>query len=529
MLPSAISAFLTALSFPNFKLYPLAWVSLVPLLLAIRNKNKRAAFGRGYLAGFIFNGTVLYWMGTLAYWAGAIGILGQVALVAYLALYWGVFAMAASILERRSRVPLYLTLPFLWVILEFIQSRLFTGFGWTLLGYSQGLLPFENNLIIQWASVGGVFIVSFWIILVNVLVACAIVAFPRGVRIVFAHAGVALAVLVVAYLGGWRLLVSSGGTQAPPAEGSPDTLRVGLVQPALSLYEKWRLEYRDRVLRTHLSLSRRTLKEEPDLIVWPEAAVPILMETNSRARREIARITASRNIYLLTGGLWKKSIEVEASSGSEEKTRRVEQRNSAFLLSPQGEVLDRYDKVHLAPFGEYTPLQEYLPFLGQISFTGEGMSPGEGFRPLEFKNHRLGILICFETVFPEISREVKRNGADVLVAMTNLAWFGASGVREQELSISIFRSVENRLSMIRCANSGISCFIDPWGRVSGRIGGRSATIGFSPGVTTGDVRTEAISSFYSRHGDIFIWACGIWLVLIIVWGAAFRGRSGTAK
>ena len=155
--------------------------------------------------------------------------------------------------------------------------------------------------------------------------------------------------------------------------------------------------------------------------------------------------------------MWVETVDLpEGSEGSGRPAKRTKTMNSAFLLSPEGEILDRYDKVYLTPFGEYTPLQELLPFMGQISFTGEGITPGKELRPLEFLDHRLGILICFETVFPEVAREMKRNGADVLVAMTNLAWFGASAAREQELSLSVFRSVENRLSMIRCANSGIS-------------------------------------------------------------------------
>ncbi len=181
--------------------------------------------------------------------------------------------------------------------------------------------------------------------------------------------------------------------------------------------------------------------------------------------------------------------------------------NSAYLLRPDGAVAGRYDKVHLVPYGEYVPLRRLFPFIGKLVAGVGDFRPGKGFDPLVSDGRRLGVLICYEAIFPEAARDYKRNRADLLVNITNDAWFGRTSAPYQHLSMTVFRAIENRLYLVRAANTGISAVIDPTGKILSRTGVFERT------VLKGEVKFIDEKTFYAAYGDLFVYLCGIVLIL----------------
>ncbi|EKD36591.1 MAG: hypothetical protein ACD_75C01451G0001, partial [uncultured bacterium] len=212
-------------------------------------------------------------------------------------------------------------------------------------------------------------------------------------------------------------------------------------------------------------------------------------------------------------------IDIGRSSGAallfgspsyEENGGRIDYMNSAYLLRPDGTVSGRYDKVHLVPYGEYVPLRKFFPFIGKMVSGVGDFRPGKGFHPLAADGVRLGILICYEGIFPEGGRDYKREKANLLVNITNDAWFGKTSAPYQHLSMTVFRAVENRLYLVRTANTGISAIIDPMGTILARTGI------FERAVLKGEVKIIDEKTFYAAYGDIFVYLCGLALLILFI-------------
>ncbi|MDO3379554.1 apolipoprotein N-acyltransferase [Geoalkalibacter halelectricus] len=486
---AAVSGLLLALAFPRPDWAELAWVALVPLLLVM---DKRP-FHSGFTAGVAFFALVLYWLNiVMTTYGGLHPVLSVVAyllLVLYLALFFGAATWAAARLREKLGYSPVLTLPVLWVALEFLRSFLFTGFPWASLGYA-----LQSRLVlIQSADLFGVYGLSFLLVLSNAALAEGV----RWLRRSRNFPGMALGVLAVLFsaniaYGLWRM--DAGG------DAREQRLRVALIQGNIDQGIKWDPAYQEETIRIYRDLSRQVSgREDLDLLIWPEAATPFYFQDPSALSQQVAQVPVETGAFLLFG-----------SPAYEVVNRQYEYLNSAFLLSPAGEILGRSDKVHLVPFGEYVPLKRFLPFVDKLVVGIGDFSPGT-VRPLPMDGARLGILVCYEAIFPELARDFVRQGSDLLINITNDAWFGRSSAPYQHLAMSRFRAVENRVWLARAANTGISAFVTPSGRVL------EATPIFETAAVAAEVGVGAGPSLYRRIGDsvpmAFMGLSVLWLVL----------------
>jgi len=471
-----LSGLLLALSFPRPDFSWLAWFGLVPLLGVM----DRHPFRSGFVAGCAFFGMVLYWLNIVMTTYGRMhplfSLVAYVLLVAYLALFFGVATWAVCRFREQLGLSYLLTLPVVWVVLEFLRSFMLTGFPWASLGYSQQ----SREILLQIADLFGVHGLSFLLVFVNVLVFQLWQCLRRRGSEPLPRAGLVAGFLLLvaahAY-GGWRLSQS--------ADAGAPTLDVALIQGNIDQSVKWNPAYQQKTVDIYRALSREAAAETaPDLIIWPESATPFYFQEPGPLSAQVTEIPRVVDSHLLFG-----SPAYEMGLGS------YRYLNSAFLLSPAGVVLGRSDKVHLVPFGEYVPLGRFLPFIDKLVSGIGDFSPGT-VNPLPMGDGKLGVLVCFEGIFPELARDYAASGSGLLVNITNDAWFGRSSAPYQHLAMTRFRAVENRLWVARAANTGISALIDP----QGRIVARSEL--FTPAVVRGKVVLGGESTLYQRIGEL---------------------------
>lgn len=505
--PTIASGILLAWSFPAFHWWPLAWVALAPLVWRVAPLTPRAAAIHFFLAGWVFHSLVLQWLVANIFWAGGWAVIGQQLLCVALSLFWA--GLGALWIWGRGRVPAVYgagALALLWGGMEWLHANLFTGFGWSALGYTQG----PNLVFAQLAAVGGVSLLSM--ILVYVAASIGLVLSERRG---FARLAAAAAVAALAHGAGYLWL------DRPRASESDFT--AGIFQSDFSQEMKWDWEYAEEMATRAAYHSRRLAAfERVDLFVWPEALL-VWPFDDPRMRGPVRELIAETGVPLLTGATR------DGPSGRAEY-------NSAALFNASGEVVDHYDKIHLAPMGEYIPFEQYLPFLAGI-VPGGGISAGETPKVFNFGQRRLGPLVCFEVLFAPMSEQLRRMGADCLVVVTNLGWFGASNAIPQVLEIARFRAIETRLPLIHSANTGISGVFDPWGRftaVNGAIGSQGRYVKWEEGeLRPADVRNRRMVGALRVGGaasrplplgpPVFPWAMLVAAVALIA--LAFRGPA----
>jgi len=486
----ASSGVLTAAAFPGCDQWYLAWVSLVPLLLVLDTASPRQGFWRGYLAGLVYFGIVLSWMVGLVHWVGIVVLPGVALLVAYLALYWAMFGWSYCRLRRMWPWAPVLVGPFIWAVLEYLQSRLFTGFGWGLVGYTQ----IADLVLAHCATLGGVFLVSAIVVGVNLCLASAIVRRPKRWIALAAAAGL----VVVAHVAGYGLM-----SNLPPADGN---IQVTVVQGNFPVEVIYGPDYHEHMMDVQETVSERVAGHDTGLVVWPESALPgNNIAPDSGFGRRAAQFADDNDVYLVAGG-------VRQESGP-----MPHMYNTAFMFDPEGRLVDTYDKVHLAPYGEYIPLGRLMPFLGKVVLHISDVSPGTEMKVFRTRDAQFGPLICFETIFPELSRQLVSRGGQFIVAMSNLAWFGQTAAPKQEFAISRFRAIENHVPLVRAANTGISGIVGSDGRLIRVIGTgyRSSAAERIPLARLGSVGT-----FYTRHGDVFVLLSAAMVAATIAVGVA---------
>lgn len=496
--PLVATGIALALAFPGANLWPLAYVGLVPLLVWLRGKTYRSAFFGGVLSGLVFHGIVFSWFVSLTYWVGAIVLLGVTLLVLLFSLFWGAVAIGKCLFERYVRSALVVVVPAMWILMEYVENHVFTGFGWGSLGYTQ----WKNLYVAQLSSIGSIYSVGFFIVIINVLV-YEVICHLRKISLAATAAGAVIALgVAVPVLGKMHM-------DEPDMSSS---LRVGVIQPNFSLDVKWSIEFAEHMLREQAWMTERVAAEGAELVVWPESALfGCLRDQPER----IARIVRANDVYLLMG-----SNHYEMTGLNPEED--IIYLNSAFLISPKGEILGRYDKKHLAPFGEYVPLAKYLSFLGKVVPMISDFTPGSRDTIFEIGDTRFAVVICFENSFPHLVREMAAHGCDFLIQITNDGWFGRTAQPEQDLAIAVFRAIENGATLVRAANTGISCFIDPWGRISGMVRASWGDTVFVRGTSTETISTTPHDTFYKTHGDVWVVGCG--LVFVIAVGVALYRR-----
>lgn len=479
------SGVLYFLAFPFFDLWLLAWVFAVPLLMAVEGAPTRQAVLSGLTAGLVAWAGVVYWIALVMSTYGGMSpftaSLLLLLLLAYLSLYFAAFSWAASRFGA-SRYAAFI-LPGIWTGLELLRSyAVFSGFPWALLGHTQ--LPF--SALAQIAELGGVFLISAVVMAGNV-------AIYQALKRQYAPL-VCTAVLVVACtaFGLWRLI---GG----PFEGQP--LKAAAVQANVPQDQKWKPEKVDTILETYLSLSREAIAEGAGLVVWPETACTFYLFRHLPQTLKVLDLSRGNQVDLLVG------------SPAYDDGRFY---NRAYLLR-DAKIEGTYDKVHLVPFGEYLPLAGLLRnyFSGLTAEVGD-FSAGDVVDPVE----DLGVLICFESIFPGLSRELCGKGARLIVNMSNDAWFKTWSTPEQHLQQACFRAIETRRWLVRAVNHGISAVVDPYGKVVQRIGL------LKEGMIVQEVARIDTMSIYVRFGPLLP---GLWAALSIIAALTLHKLSAKAK
>ncbi|HJV34379.1 apolipoprotein N-acyltransferase [Geomonas sp.] len=478
---AALSGALLALSFPRPGLSIVAWFALLPLLQAVIGASARTAFKVAFTGGVVAYAAILYWLNIVLisygklHWTVSASL--YLVLAAYLALYPAVVVSLVRRAEMRG-ISSLCSFPVLWVAGELVRSYLLTGFPWANLGYTQ----YRTLPLIQISDLTGVYGVSFLIAFANVVFHKGWVWFrDKDARYPLAGVLILLALLVLSLGYGFSALnrPDSGKLQ-----------RVLLVQGNIAQDVKWNPAYQEATVRTYERLTRQGCQSPDTLVVWPESALPFYLQGEPRYAARVTSLATELKSCLVTGS---PALEREGAL-----TRYL---NSAFLISPTGGVLGRSDKLHLVPFGEYVPLAALFPFVNKLVAGIGDFSPGKEAVPLPMPGGRIGVLICFEAIFPEVARSYVERGGGLLVNITNDAWFGNSSAPYQHLSMTVFRAVENRVPLVRAANTGISAVIDSKGHV------RGMTPLFAEATLAAEVRRGEGGSFYTRHGDLFALAC----------------------
>jgi len=491
---SLLSGTLLVLSFPKYGGPVTAWIALLPLFYAITGVTTREAFKYGFLAGFTaFNGT-LYWIVYVVVKYGNLpvytGIFALLMLVSYLALYLGIFSSAIVYLRKQGFREIY-TAPIIWVILEYLKSNLFTGFPWENLGHSQH----SFLSLIQISDIVGVYGISFVIVLANRAVFDLIVSPKDSIKMPVIHSAIALTLIFAIILyGTWRIKGISA------ALTSASNIPVTIVQGNIDQNIKWNPAYQTETMRIYRSLTLEAVPEEGGLIIWPETATPFYFQQNNHLSKMVMDVALTAKSWLLFGS---------PSYGKE--PGGIEYFNSAFLVSPQGTIAGKYDKVHLVPYGEYVPLRKYFPFISKLVVGIGDFKSGQGYIPIESPWGRAGVLICYEGIFSYAGRAYSNQGAQLLINITNDAWFGNTSAPYQHLSMAVFRAVENRLYLLRAANTGISAIIDPTGAIVHK------TELFEPAAIRSQVKSLTGNTFYAAHGDLFALIClALGVILMVI-------------
>jgi apolipoprotein N-acyltransferase len=523
------SSVLQVLIFPLPNLYFLCWFAIAPLLIALLRTRAPATlqlkagirllpaspwqgFVLGYVCGILWYGGSCYWIyATMRHYGGlnapaAAGIL--ILFCLYLALYHGAFGLTISLLAGASSLsrPALLLAPFVWLAIELARTRI-SGFPWDLLGVAE----VDNIPLNHVAAFTGVYGVSFEIMVVNAAIAALFVV-PREKR----------KPLLIASLGALLVLQAGRWINAPAVP--TDRIAI-LLQENIPILEgsEWTQEYFEGTLRDLTWISLRGPERtsagaresadvpHPDLIVWPESPAPFY--TSDPAFRDaVSKIARLSQAWVLAGSLG-------TTNASQTPERATKLYNSASLISPAGDWVSRYDKVHLVPFGEYVPFKRVFGFAGGLTKEVGDFSLGTSRAPLDAEDEKLGVFICYESIFPNEVRQFAKRGAQVLVNISNDGWYGDSGAYAQHLRQARMRAVENSRWLLRDTNTGVTAAIDPYGRIAATVPRKMRT------ALRANYSLSNVTTFYTRHGDWFGYLCAIISLAGLLLRVIARGRQ----
>lgn len=522
-----LSALLQVLIFPLPGLYVFSWIALAPLVLALlrarpagvlqindstrlRAASPGQAFLLAYLCGILWYAGTCYWIyDTMRQYGGlssAAALLALFLFCLYLGLYHGLFGLLLAMLagpDRDDRRAL-VTAPFLWVAMELARTRI-TGFPWNLLGIAQ----VDNVPLCRIASWTGVYGISFEIMLVNVAVAAAFLV-PRKKR----------GPLLVAALASAAVLQSGRLIEAPATPANHAAL---LVQQNVPVSADWTTDYFQRTLHDLTDLTVKSSVVNPplngpgpasaakvDLIVWPESPAPFY-SNDPLFRHAVSEMAGQTGIWVVTG-----AIGIDSAMHSRGQGARVF--NSAALINPKGDWTARYDKVHLVPFGEYLPFPRLFAFAGGLTKEVGEFQRGQSRAALNAGGTKLGVFICYESVFPDDVRQFAAGGAQVFVNISNDGWYGDSGAYAQHLNQTRMRAIENDRWLLSATDTGVTAAIDPWGRVVAQVPRKQRTALVAP------YALNSVITFYTRYGDWFAFLCAIILLGALITRFASRKK-----
>jgi apolipoprotein N-acyltransferase len=491
------SGVLLGLSFPDYNLPMLAWMAIALLIVASLGASAKEAPLYGFLHGVFFYPTCLPWIDVVMRQYGNVDPFDAAGILLLIGIAGGIilmiFSSSVAYLSRRwpSRATVFVLAPFLWVTLEFARTHLpIIGFPWNLTGYAAS----GNLALVQLAAVTGVFGLSLLIAAFNSMLACAI---WRRSRKMIAATGVAAVVLIVIGVAGPRLVPAAQAryvahlvqTNFPQSEHYPADWMVT---------HAGELEQLERI---SVDAGRR----EPGLIVWPEVPAPFSAE-DVKFQNVEKEITRQSGDYLLIG-------VVDWRIGPD---RQWDASNSAVLFNPAGERVYAYDKIHLVPFGEYVPLRQWIKFAGRLTADISDFTPGKKYVVGSVPGGKFGTFICYEAIFPSEIRNFVKNGAGLLVNISNDGWFGRSAAPSQHLMMARVRAVENRRWLLRDTNNGYTVSADPYGRIVARMPTDQRGQLDAPY----DFRSDR--SVYVLFGDWVAWLSLIISVALIVWAIASK-------
>ena len=448
--------------------------------------SARRAFALGLSSGVVYFAGTLYWlvetMTTFGGLATPVAALAALLLVAYLSLFPAACAIALARLSRALGPAAALTVSPVWVATELGRQYVWDGFPWALLGYSQVTwLPMA-----QLASITGVYGLSALLAL-TAGVAAYMVVETGGRRWAVAGATIAL-VATCAGWGQWRL---SRAALLTRGEG----VRVAVVQGNIAQEDKWNPALADLITDRYMSMTRQALADGATFIIWPESATPFELERDLVRGAAIRRLALEGNATLLIG-----SDQVEPIRAEEQRTRASQRLyNAAFLVRPDGRIGAVYRKMHLVPFGEYVPAQRLLFFVGPIVEAVSDFVPGQEAVMLPVGDHKVSTAICYEVIFASLMRQFVVNGSELLTTITNDAWYGRSSAAYQHWEQASMRAIEGGRYLARAANTGISGFVDPYGRVLQK------SHLFEQVLLVADLRFIRERTIYSRIGDLVAW------------------------
>lgn len=463
------------------------------MLVAVcrRSVSWRRAFFLGLLTGAIYFWGTLYWLvATMTSFGGLatpLAVFAATLLVAYLSLFPAAFSVIVNRLTRRLGTAAVLIAPAVWVATELGRTYIWDGFPWELLGYSQvRQLP-----VAQIASVVGVYGLSGFVALVSA--GAAFVALDDRRRRWWAAAGIAVLLVGLTAWGAVRLRRGTLDTQGT-------VVRVAVIQGNIAQEQKNAAYEGDPLLGAaitarYLAMTRAAVARGATFIIWPESSVPFYFDQDPRRAEPIRRLAREAHVTILLG-----SDQIEAA-GAPAPGRPPDNRyyNAAFVVGPDGRTKAAYRKIHLVPFGEYVPLKRLLFFVGPIVQAVSDFSPGTRAVMLPVAGHKVSTAICYEVIYASLIRDFVQDGSELLTTITNDAWYGRSSAPFQHWEQAAMRSIEEGRFLARAANTGISGFVDPYGRV------RQQSRMFDSAILADDLRFLTDRTIYSRIGDLVAW------------------------
>ena len=505
-----VSAILQIVIFPLSNLYLLSWIAVAPLLVALLHARRPQTlqlegnvkllparslqgFLLGYACGILWYGGSCYWVYSTMKQYGGINSAGAAGLLLlfclYLGLYHGLFGLITGLLARHSLRTALVSAPFVWVAVELARTRI-SGFPWDLLGISQ----VDNVPLARIARLTGVYGVSLEIMIVNAAFAAAFLVRRNRRNSLLLAAFAAAFVLQIAR---WM-----------PVPETPADRNTVLVQENVPVLDNtdWTRQYFQETLANLVQISQQFPVGErlrrPDLIVWPESPAPFYSGDPS-FRNALSDLARSTHSWVLAGNIGVLNASMSTQSASASPQNATEIFNTASLVGPDGDWLAHYDKIHLVPFGEYVPFKQWLSFAGGLTKEVGDFSRGMSRAPLQAGDEKLGVFICYESIFPDEVRRFANQGAQVFVNISNDGWYGDSGAYAQHLKQARMRAIENDRWLLRDTNTGVTASIDPYGRIVARVPRKVRTALIAPYALISD------TTFYTRHGDWLAYACAI--------------------
>ena len=481
------------LIFPRFNFESLAWFAFIPLFSAIEAKTPQSAALLGFITGMVFYTWGLSWINnTLINYGNLPSVVSFMVLgllAAYLSFYTALFCYLIRRVCKENRGLFFLFAPVLWVSLEYLRSTHSEfGFSWLGLGYSQ----FKTLHVIQMAEITGVYGISWLIMLLNAGLYLAWKTWrePGNVGARF----ISVTLLVFACWWGYGSVTMNRYT---PNTDKNSSLTVGLIQGNVEQFMKWNPVYQKLVMSKYRDLTLAAAQSKPQLIVWPETALPFYYNQHSVGTKFVKDLARQTQTPILFG-----------SPHKENRDGRTIHYNSAYLVSDTGDTQNRYDKIHLVPFGEFVPFRKLLFFVEKMVEMIGDFGRGKEAILFDVAGYQAGVSICYEIIFPDLIRQAVKNGAHFLINITNDAWFGISSGPYQHFAGARMRAVEQGLPMIRVANTGISAMIDPHGRIIAELPLGEAGYADAP------LPAALPPTFYAKTGDFPVFL----LTLALVFG-----------